>query len=124
MSLEHSGCPGNQKESWMGAERLAACHRENGTPVFGKGPVPVLQALCGERIGIDWSLLTLLLSLEGSATILTLGSDLGALSLALTLLVLRLALPEVGALLVQIITQALLLISQLIDHAGNLPALQ
>jgi len=48
----------------------------------------------------------------------------GALSLVLTLLVLRLALPEVGILLVQIITKALLLLSKLIDQAGNLPALQ
>ena len=48
----------------------------------------------------------------------------GVLSLLVTLLVLRLALPEVGVLLVQIITKALLLVSKLIDQAGSLPALQ
>ncbi len=48
----------------------------------------------------------------------------GALSLALTLLVLRLALPEVGTLLVQIITKVLLIISRLVDQAGNMPPLQ
>ncbi len=48
----------------------------------------------------------------------------GALSLALMLLVLRLALPEVGTLLVQIIIKILLLISKIVDHAGTLPPLQ
>ena len=45
----------------------------------------------------------------------------GALSLALTLLVLRLVLPEAGPLFAQIITKALLIISNLNDLTGSLP---
>ncbi|MFH0955705.1 MAG: hypothetical protein V1801_00605 [Candidatus Falkowbacteria bacterium] len=45
----------------------------------------------------------------------------GALSLALTILVLRLALPEVGKIVVEIIKKSLLIISKLLDSAGNLP---
>jgi hypothetical protein len=48
----------------------------------------------------------------------------GALSLVLTLLVLRLALPGVGSLLADIITKVLLIISKLVDQAGNIPSLQ
>ena len=43
----------------------------------------------------------------------------GALSLALTILVLRLVLPEIGDLLIAIIVQVLEIISEAIDQAGS-----
>jgi hypothetical protein len=45
----------------------------------------------------------------------------GALSLVLTILILRLALPEVGQLVVEIIMKFLLIISKLLDHAAAMP---
>jgi SAM-dependent methyltransferase len=68
----------------MGAEWLMAWHRENGAPVLGKGPALVPPAAGGESMGVDWSLLTLLLSLEGRSPIVALGSDLAGLSVTLS----------------------------------------
>jgi hypothetical protein len=45
----------------------------------------------------------------------------GALSLALTILILRLALPEVSRVAVEIVLKALLIISKLLDSLSNLP---
>ena len=45
----------------------------------------------------------------------------GALSLALTILVLRLALPEVGKIAVEIVMKILLIISKLLDSVSSLP---
>jgi hypothetical protein len=45
----------------------------------------------------------------------------GALSLALTILVLRLALPEVGKVAVEIVMKSLLIISKLLDSLSSLP---
>ena len=45
----------------------------------------------------------------------------GALSLVLTILILRLALPEVGKIAVEIVMKVLLIISKLLDSAGSLP---
>jgi len=44
----------------------------------------------------------------------------GALSLALTILVLRLALPEVGKIAVEIVMKVLLIISKLLDSLSSL----
>lgn len=45
----------------------------------------------------------------------------GALSLVLTILILRLALPEVGRVAVEIVMKVLLIISKLLDSASSLP---
>lgn len=45
----------------------------------------------------------------------------GALSLALTILILRLTLPEVGRVAVEIVMKALLIISKLLDSLSSLP---
>ena len=45
----------------------------------------------------------------------------GALSLVLTILILRLALPEVGRVAVEIVMKVLLIISKLLDYASSLP---
>ncbi len=45
----------------------------------------------------------------------------GAFSLVLTILILRLALPEVGMIAVEIVMKVLLIISKLLDSAGSLP---
>lgn len=66
------------------AERPVAWRRRYGAPVWGDGPTPVSLAVGEESIGVDWSLLALLLSMEKRAPILALGSDLEALSLALS----------------------------------------
>jgi len=45
----------------------------------------------------------------------------GAFSLVLTILILRLALPEIGKVVVEIVMKVLLIISKLLDFASGLP---
>jgi hypothetical protein len=67
----------------MYAGCAVARHPGNGTPALASDSVPVPLAAGEEGVGIDWSLLPLLLPMERDSLSVTLGCDLGALSSAL-----------------------------------------
>ena len=64
------------------SEQPGASRRGNGDCARGKALTLISPPAGGGHIGVDWSLLRLLLSMEQHGPILVLGSDLEALSLA------------------------------------------
>lgn len=67
----------------VGAQSEVNWNPKNGTPGLEQGSVPELLGSDGRERGIDWSLLTLLLSHERSAPSAALGADVLAISRAL-----------------------------------------